>query len=1303
MAIPEDHLAKFHKMTDAKEMWEAIKSRLGLHKGYDRFQSLLSQLKTHGAGVSTEDANQKFLSGPQLDHEDLEQVDEFDLEEMDLKWHVAMISTRLKKFYKKIGRKLHFDAKKPVGFDKRKVECFSYHNTGHFARECKSKGNQDSRRRDAGNIGYKVKNNGKRSAKHNEHKSMVTIDGEGVDWTGHAEDNTEEYALIAFNSSNSRSDTEKLLAEAEREKEELKTKLENFQSSSKGLSKLLNSQMSVKDKFGLGYGSQIHDGVLSYENEVFASVFDSRSSDVEDCPVNDRFAKVKGMHAVLPPMTGNYMPPKFDFGIDELKFAYGPKQSTTNESHAKTSDLIGPQLDHEDLEQIDEFDLEEMDLKWHVAMISTRLKKFYKKIGRKLHFDAKKPVGFDKRKVECFRNTRYKVRNNGKRSAKHNEHKAMVTIDGEGVDWTGHAKDNTEDYALIAFNSSNSRSDTEDNPHQTLNGKGIVDSGCSRHITRNKACLVYYQDFNCGPVTFGGSKGKIISKGNSKMEADHAQEYYVLPFWSSYTSTVKNSKAKNRDEKLNEDTDSKTNEEPVDQEDQAFLEELERLKRQEKEANDAAKTLRKTFAQSTKDLLLQVGISRASSTHYDERGVLVRNKARLVAHGHRQEEWIDYNEFFALVARIEAIRIFLAFASYMGFIVYQMDVKSAFLYGKINEEVYVSQPSGFIDPKFPNKVYKVVKALYGLHQALKAWFQYPKDSAFDLEAYSDSDYDGANLDRKSITIGCQFLVRRLISWQYKKQTIVATSTTKAEFVATASCCGQVLWIQNKMLDYSFNFMNTKIYIDNESTICIVKNPVFHSKTKHIEIRHHFIMDAYEKKLIQVLKIHTNNNVADLLNKVFDVSRFNFLIVNIRMVTLLRLGKKMQFGLVSGALNGGHTSDRAEGALNLEELFFISTNLSNRVLALETVKDAQAAEIISLKARIKKLEKKCKPSISHHRACIFDTDLDVDHGINYMDIEEPVNEGRLSEETEVLVSTARPEDNTVRPDVGTANPIAPPTTTTNIEDSSRPARSILTLKPLPTINPKDKGKGVLEEPEPAKKMTIRIKADELFAAKLQQEEREEYTIEEKEFDDDISEEYGWLQTLSAKVDKENVLEEPDSTKIEVKQEGDEESIRKRLEGVDLVLWGDLRTMFKETADDDLWKNQEEWILKSRNFYENCRVHTLTLEDGTKIYMLAERRYPFTKETLERMLALRLIAECESEAVFILLRFIQKQIDESGSHDGSEKDLAPCYCNEALAIPEQTATDDKDWKLMKEKFKELQCVWIHPPGVQEAQNE
>ncbi|GJS05980.1 ribonuclease H-like domain-containing protein [Tanacetum coccineum] len=343
--------------------------------------------------------------------------------------------------------------------------------------------------------------------------------------------------------------------------------------------------------------------------------------------------------------------------------------------------------------------------------------------------------------------------------------------------------------------------------------------------------------------------------------------------------------------------------------------------------------------------------ARGASTILTSEGLdTVRNKAILVAQGYTQEEGIDYDEVFALVARIEAIMLFLAYASFMGFIVYQMDVKSAFLYGTIEEEVYVCQPPGFEDPQFPDKVYKVEKALYGLHQAPRACqdkhvadilkkFDFAtvktsstpmepnkalvKDeeagsmdvhlyrsmigslmyltasrpgimfavcacarySPFDLEAFSDSDYAGASLDRKSTTGGCQFLSKRLISWQCKKQTIVANSTTKAEYVAAANCYGQVLWIQNQMLDYGFNFMNTKIYINNENTICIVKNLVFHSKTKHIEIRHHFIRDSYEKKLIQVIKIYTEHNIADLLTKAFDVSRFNFLIASIGLLNL----------------------------------------------------------------------------------------------------------------------------------------------------------------------------------------------------------------------------------------------------------------------------------------------------------------------------------------------------------------------------------------------------------------------------------
>ncbi|GKB51392.1 retrovirus-related pol polyprotein from transposon TNT 1-94 [Tanacetum coccineum] len=199
-----------------------------------------------------------------------------------------------------------------------------------------------------------------------------------------------------------------------------------------------------------------------------------------------------------------------------------------------------------------------------------------------------------------------------------------------------------------------------------------------------------------------------------------------------------------------------------------------------RDINSATQTRRMTKI-SEEHTMIEAMQDELLQNKKDKRRIVVRNKARLVAQGYTQEEGIDYDEVFALVARIEAIRLFLAYASFMGFIVYQMDMKSAFLYGTIKEEVYVCQPPGFEDLQFPDKVYKILEI-----QPKVGPLWYPKESHFDFEAFSDSDYAGASLDRKSITGGCQFLGKRLISWQYKKQTIIANSTTEAEYVAAAN-------------------------------------------------------------------------------------------------------------------------------------------------------------------------------------------------------------------------------------------------------------------------------------------------------------------------------------------------------------------------------------------------------------------------------------------------------------------------------------------------------------------------------------
>nr|GEW02791.1 ribonuclease H-like domain-containing protein [Tanacetum cinerariifolium] len=317
MAIPDEHLARFYGIKDAKTLWATIKTRFGgnaeskkmqknvlkqqfeiffasnsegLDKGYDRFERLLSLLEIHGACVSTKDANQKFLRSlpsawsnislimrnkpginnldiddlkhQQLDNEDLEQIDQDDLEEIDLKWQVAMLSMRSKRLYKKTGRKLEFNGKEQVGFDKTKVECFNYHRRGHLARDCRSARNSWNISRDAGNTGHRGIDNGKRPVKEEDENVLVVQDGLGnYDWSYQVEEEATDFALMAFtsNPSSSSSSTSEL------------------QSCSK---QCYDSQFNEKEVLDIN------------KKEVTKTVFDNHSSDEKNSLANDRFKKV---------------------------------------------------------------------------------------------------------------------------------------------------------------------------------------------------------------------------------------------------------------------------------------------------------------------------------------------------------------------------------------------------------------------------------------------------------------------------------------------------------------------------------------------------------------------------------------------------------------------------------------------------------------------------------------------------------------------------------------------------------------------------------------------------------------------------------------------------------------------------------------------------------------------------------------------------------------------------------------------------------------------------------------------------
>jgi hypothetical protein len=433
----------------------------------------------------------------------------------------------------------------------------------------------------------------------------------------------------------------------------------------------------------------------------------------------------------------------------------------------------------------------------------------------------------------------------------------------------------------------------------------------------------------------------------------------------------------------------------------------------------------------------------------------------LVAQGFTQVEGLDFGETYAPIARLGSIRILIAYATNHDFKLYQMDVKSDFLNGPLQELVYVGQPPSFEDPKKPNHVYLLHKALYGLKQAPRAWYEclkdflltngfeigkvdstlftrkvdnqlfvcqiyvddiifgstnetfceefsrvmtnrfemsmmgelkyflgfqvkqlkegtflcqtkytqdmlkkfgmenakhaktpmassghldlneegktvdqklyrsiigsllylcasrpdimlsvcmcarfqanpkechlvavkkilrylvhtqnlglwYPKGSFFDLFGYSNSDYAGCKVDRKSTSGTCQFLGRSLVSWSSKKQNYVALSTVEAEYIAVGACCAQLLWMKQTLKDFGCDFKRIPLLCDNESAIKLANNPVQHSRTKHIDIRNHFLRDHEAKGDIELCHVNTKNQLADIFTKPLDETRFCFL-------------------------------------------------------------------------------------------------------------------------------------------------------------------------------------------------------------------------------------------------------------------------------------------------------------------------------------------------------------------------------------------------------------------------------------------
>ena len=162
---------------------------------------------------------------------------------------------------------------------------------------------------------------------------------------------------------------------------------------------------------------------------------------------------------------------------------------------------------------------------------------------------------------------------------------------------------------------------------------------------------------------------------------------------------------------------------------------------------------------------------------------------------------------------------------------------------------------------------------------------YNKEQPFELVGYTDVDFAGDKIERKSTSGHCQFLGESLVSWACKKQNTIALSTTDAEYIAAASCCSQVLWIKQQLADFSVKCSEIVIHCDNTSAINLSKNPIQHSKSKHIDIKHHFLRDHVQKGDIQLIYIDTNIQTADIFTKPLLDERFKELLKKLNMSSL----------------------------------------------------------------------------------------------------------------------------------------------------------------------------------------------------------------------------------------------------------------------------------------------------------------------------------------------------------------------------------------------------------------------------------
>nr|GEY15116.1 hypothetical protein [Tanacetum cinerariifolium] len=903
LAIPNEHLLKFYGIKDAKTFWEAIKTRFGGNKESKKMQkTILKQQYENVAAsrskvISQEDANLKLLrslplawntytlimrnksdldtlsmdelyNNLKLENEDQKQIDTNDLEEIDLKWQVAMLPIRVKRFIKKSGRNLNFNGKETVDFDKTKVECYNCHRRCHFATECRAPRSQGNKNRDITRKVIPVET---------PTKALVVTDGMGYDWSYQAKEGPTDLALMAFSSSgSSNSDTKNKPSHAKI----------NFVKSDENTRKSVIEQHMYKQAKNLGK----RKSVLNNKGKA--------TGQMEVRPIWNNAQRVNHQN-----FSNNLTHP-------HPRRNFVPTAVLTNSGKVliNTAKQSSPR-----------------------AATSTSTARYVNTAAARPTVNGAKPSS------NIFHKSHSPVRRtfNQRIATKNSDLKETINTTKRP---TGNVIDNISkdggSYMLKRFN------------YVDLQGRL---NGFSRHMMKNKSILTDYQEIDGRFVAFGGSpkRGRLPRKCKIRTgKLDFEDVYFVKElkfniFSISQMCDKKNSVLFTKTECLVLSPDFKLlNENQVllkvprhnnmysfdlknvapsgdhlgkfeGKVDEGFLVGYSVNSKAFRVFNSRTRKVKENlhirFLENKSNVASfddkdadeapgkqDEGVSKGNGTDNQERSTKksLCDEFEQMMHKRFQMSFMRELTFFSrLQVKQKDDRIFISQDKYVVVILKKFDFTTvnttntpmepnkALLKDAEAEDVDVHLYRSMIGllmylttfrpgimfvvcacsrfqvtPKTLH-LYAVKRIFRYLKGQPKLGLWYLKDSPFDLEAFSDT---GASLDRKSTT---------------------------GEYVAAASCCGQVLWIQNQMLDYGFNLINNKIYIDNESTIYIVKTLVFYSKTKHIKIRQHFIRDSYEKKLIQVIKIHTDHNVADLLTKAFDVSRFNFLVTSIGLLNL----------------------------------------------------------------------------------------------------------------------------------------------------------------------------------------------------------------------------------------------------------------------------------------------------------------------------------------------------------------------------------------------------------------------------------